>query len=584
MEKKEYTFYDLRIVDKSEAPALNVPGLRFDKLFVPRDGGKYMLFQAEIDKKQLTDTVCPVCGSHNTNFDGSGDARVVRDVSRANYRVDIIFFPVRMRCKDCGARFNPSIPGIADGKQRTKRLDDFLRTECFIQPFTTLCERTGLSLPTISDILEEEAQKLDDKRKRNPVPAPHVLGIDEKHINYDMRGTLVDIENGQLINILEDNKTPTMQDAIKALKNWDTDIKVVTTDMNNSYLSWLPKLLPTATVVVDKFHVVQDVQQAVTRCRRALMRYRKALIAKETDPEEKERLNAIYNISAKHQRLFNLSTARVIESKEADYADMLATVTDAFPEFKMLHNFRCGIESMYMSSSYEEAENIFNLWIDVLPPHNQKEYEEWCALYDYPINLFEEWRSFTSASFLRFKPFILNYFKSGCRYTNAATEGLNRLIDQVNTEGNGYSFKTLRAKCLYASLVNEHVIYNIKVSDVKQKIAKSQTYFSPGFVSSYSSFTSHTSTYTPEPRKTKPKMQFVERRISVSIPTATVLGDNNWLTFVLNADAVKQKRDDLSKIEKARKIDYEKRGKYSQYREILLPDMEPVVDVEFKTE
>ena len=50
---------------------------------------------------------------------------------------------------------------------------------------------------------------------------------------------------------------------------------------------------------------------------------------------------------------------------------------------------------------------------------------------------------------------IFNYFDPGCGYTNAATEGLNSLIDIINKNGRGYSFEVLRYKCLMHSKAQE---------------------------------------------------------------------------------------------------------------------------------
>ena len=77
----------------------------------------------------------------------------------------------------------------------TTRLEEFLRVECFLQPFTQLAERTGFSIQTISAIMDEEIVKYDKMREENPIEAPTVLGIDEKHISNVMRGTIVDVDN-----------------------------------------------------------------------------------------------------------------------------------------------------------------------------------------------------------------------------------------------------------------------------------------------------------------------------------------------------------------------------------------------------
>lgn len=61
---------------------------------------------------------------------------------------------------------------------------------------------------------------------------------------------------------------------------------------------------------------------------------------------------------------------------------------------------------------------------------------------------------------------IFNYFDDGCRYTNAATEGLNNLIERINRIGNGYGFDRLRAKALYWHLVTAGVRYRLDIKKI----------------------------------------------------------------------------------------------------------------------
>ena len=70
---------------------------------------------------------------------------------------------------------------------------------------------------------------------------------------------------------------------------------------------------------------------------------------------------------------------------------------------------------------------------------------------------------------MRFKPFILNYFNEGCRFTNAATEGLNNNIERMNRAGNGYTFHHLRAKALYAPTLIDHTVYSFNISSIKEE-------------------------------------------------------------------------------------------------------------------
>ena len=97
----------------------------------------------------------------------------------------------------------------------------------------------------------------------------------------------------------------------------------------------------------------------------------------------------------------------------------------------------------------------------------KKDYEQWCDLYSVEPPLFDCFRSYQRNSFQKFKPYILNYFKPGCSKTNAATEGVNTLIERINRESNGLMFESLRGKSLYASLVNERVNYGTDMKSVK---------------------------------------------------------------------------------------------------------------------
>ena len=181
--------------------------------------------------------------------------RYVHDVPHGSYRIDIGLIPYKLRCGQCKQRFTPSIKGIIDSSQMTERLRKYSHDECLIQPYTTSAARCGISDEPVRQIAEEVIDEMDAERISHPIQAPRVLGIDEKHIQHKMRGILVDGESHALLDMFEDNSKETMQAGISRLKGYATKIKVVTTDMANAYLEWLPGFLPNATIVIDKYHV-----------------------------------------------------------------------------------------------------------------------------------------------------------------------------------------------------------------------------------------------------------------------------------------------------------------------------------------
>ena len=465
--KHIYRFEDLVEQDIDTAPSLDLSDINVDKYYVPKDNGKYMLFCISF-KPNVRPEMCDVCKSIGfMNSDGNGSPRLLHDISRNNHRVDIVLLPKRFKCKLCGAKITPSLQGVEPNRQATTRLIEYLQTECFLQSHTALSERSGFSIETIQNIMDEEIEKYEANRKQKPLDAPRVLGIDEKHIENDMCGTFVDVENGQLLDMVNNNNPETMQNAIKNFKGWNTNIQVITTDMSNAYIRWLPELLPNATIVIDKFHVMQDVQNKVSTTKKNLYNYRKNLIKQIEDPEDKTRQNVILQLINTDNRLFNYSLNNISRDENSDKAKKLLTVIEEFPEFRLLRKLLNYTELMYQQENLDDATLVWNEWMKWLPPAGDKQYQEWCDLYSIPTGLFDDFRSFARPGFQFFKKYILNYFKPGCRYTNAATEGINTLIERINRDGNGLSFRSLRAKSLYASLIHERKQYGIDMKTIK---------------------------------------------------------------------------------------------------------------------
>lgn len=457
-ERKIYAIDDLKRIDSFKAPSLDIPSVEVDGVYKPKDGERYMIFLTHPKKEGII--MCPCCKSTDIKYSGFGKHRLVHDITRNNYRVDIILRPQLCCCNDCNHRFSMPIEGILENRQMTTRLLEYLKTECFLMPHTKLHEISGYSIETIQNIMDEAIEELEEQRRQEPPEAPTVLGIDEKHITYEMRGTLVDVENGVLLDMLENNKPQTMQNGIKSLANWDKNIKVVTTDMNNSYISWLPNLLPNATIVVDKFHVIQDIQKKINETVPRLYKYRKQLIENLSDVSEKARQSAILNMVNRNKFILKYSSERIVRD-DSKMAEQLATVMAEFNEFAFLRNLYAIIEEMYLKETREEAEEVWEVWEMYLPPIGKKEYKDWCNTYNFTEDLFKPFQSFSRRSFKHYKPYILNYFNEGCRFTNATTEGLNNNIERINRVGCGYKFKHLRAKALYAPMVTQRIVYSV---------------------------------------------------------------------------------------------------------------------------
>ena len=60
----EYSQSELEEQDRASAPSLDLPSIKVEKFFMPRDGGKYMVFFVNVAKDHYP-TECPYCHQKN---------------------------------------------------------------------------------------------------------------------------------------------------------------------------------------------------------------------------------------------------------------------------------------------------------------------------------------------------------------------------------------------------------------------------------------------------------------------------------------------------------------------------------------
>lgn len=466
MKEKKYTLKDMNEIDIALAPGIDLPPFEVKKFYLPKDGERFMVLEIDVPRTWRPEK-CPYCGSNNILLDGHSKRRVVRDIARNNHSVILIMEPRRYKCgcKECSQRIPIEMEGFKKGASVTDRVIEFIQTEAFFQNFQVIAERTGLTSTTVAAYFDEKVEELEKERKANPPEAPHVLGIDEKHNENKTMGVLVDITNSRLLEITEANDEASMEKAIKGLKNWDKNIKVVTTDMAGNYHSWLPKILPNATLVVDKFHVMQGINRATSTAQSELYSFVKAKIKRISDLSERETKMTVLKYLSSDKRLLNYNSDSINKKKK----EQLDAICSTFPEFELLKQMSLKLENMYKMTNRTDAEKCWDEWQAILPPSKdgkgaEKRYETWCKDNNVPQNAFSYFRKFTSKQgYPKYKDAILNYFLPGCRVTNAATEGFNNLIGIINSRGSGYGFRRLRALALYAPLAHSRVKYSFNL-------------------------------------------------------------------------------------------------------------------------
>ena len=435
-------------------PYLNLQDIKEISCYKPIDADDYYVYDCEPAKQYFG--TCAVCGSSFLKRHGFlAEPRLVHDINIGNIQVDLLVKVPRYQCTSCLYSFAHKFESIPDNRQMTYRLMDFIRKEAFTRTFKEISDSYGYSEKTIADIFTSYAKELEDARGQ--IVAPRVLGIDEKHIVHKMRGVFVDNETGELLEMTKDNKKDTVISTIKGMKDYDKNIEVVTMDMSNGYRSFIQNCLPNATIIVDKYHVVQDMGRKVRATKTKLMEVVSSRIDQEQDAVTKKHLLDVQNLIGTNAYLFRFRFDNL--GKKEARTKAMAEICATFPEFNYLRLLKEGFEKIYLCKTREKAERAFAEWKNLLPPKKGiKQIAEWEANTGLKADYYSEFITLANA-IDRWHDEVFAYFDFDEGFTNATAEGYNRYIDSVNHAGSGYSFETLRLKMLFKKYAGKRVRY-----------------------------------------------------------------------------------------------------------------------------
>ena len=365
--------------------ALNLPEF---KVIGTQENNHDILFTVEAKNPP---NCCPECGSIFIYKHGKTE-RFVRDLNAFGKRVGINIIGNRYKCQDCSTTFSESYQSIDDRDKITIRLRNYIQEQSLKKPFANIADEFGISSTTVKRIFteyvkEQEAQMI--------FATPRILGIDEIHLNKQMRAVFTDIEGLKVLDILPKRNKEDIIAFLMKLPNKDAVLMVI----------------PHAKLVVDKFHVIQYANIAMENARKS---FRSTL----TDKQRKQLM---------HERFILLKNKEDLTPQE-QWNLQIWFVT--FPTLKVAYNLKEGLRDMYLCKTKEQAIEYYRQWKSSIP----KDMQPFLDI----TKIIDNWSTE-----------IFNYFDYFV--TNAFTESINNLIKHIEKAGRGYSFEVLRAKVLFGT-------------------------------------------------------------------------------------------------------------------------------------
>lgn len=386
---------------------LNLPAYRVTQ--VEEDAHDYHVY-AEVMQPV---TACIHCRSDTLVGFGRRE-RHVKDLPMHARRVGLYIDTRRFQCRNCGKTFYETLPDVTEGRWLTARLVRWIGQQSLKRPFLSISDETGIDEKTVRNIFRDYINELEAQVR---FETPKIMGIDEIHL-IKPRCVISNIGNNTLVDLLPNRNKDSVLKYLAKMDRRDK-VQVVAMDMWTPYRDAVETMLPQATIVIDKFHVVRMANDAVEKARKAL---RAAL----TPPQRRGLM---------HDRFVLLKRQRDLTDKDRLNLDGWAK---NYPALGDAYRAKEAFYGIYEAESPKDAVQRYTAWEQALTPE----------IKPYFADLLRAWSNW------RF--YILNYFEHPV--TNAYTESLNNLIRVMNRLGRGYSFEALRAKILFTEGIHKHTL------------------------------------------------------------------------------------------------------------------------------
>ncbi|MDA8363978.1 MAG: ISL3 family transposase [Gammaproteobacteria bacterium] len=351
-------------------------------------------------------STCQRCG-HGEVVGFGRREQLVRDLPMHGKRVGICVDTRRYRCRQCGKTFYERLPAVDERRMMTTRLIEWVGKQSVKRLFAHLAEEVGLAENTVKNVFRDYINELERTVR---FEVPRWLGIDEIHIIRKPRCIISNIEHNTAVEVLPDRAKRTVMTYFQGLKGREK-VRYVAMDMWNPYRESVQTLIPQATIVIDKFHVVRMANEALESVRKA----------------QRAELSTRQRRGLMHDRF-------VLLKRRADLTDeeylKLTGWTANYPALGAAYDAKEAFYGIWDMETRPEAERAYNVWKSGLTADMREAFHPL-------IRAVDNWH-----------PHIFAYFDH--RVTDAYTESLNNLIRVMNRLGRGYSFEALRAKILFS--------------------------------------------------------------------------------------------------------------------------------------
>lgn len=387
------------VVDNTLTELLGIATLVVKMFALRREGDEDVLHLWCAHRDEMA--LCPHCGRVSTDVYQEGQ-RCIRHLPVWGKKTFLHFLSRRFKCDQCGNVFTEELPFVESHRRQSTDFEMHVYQSCLDGTRKAVAVREGLSQSTVKEIFNRLAAL---KKSASAVGGTvRVLGIDEislkkRHKQFVL--VISDISRKCILAVLPDREKESLQNWIESLTpQTRQSIRFVSIDMWAPYYQAARNKLPRAEVVVDRFHVMKQLNTRLTQLRTTYQ--------KQCDPETQKIL--------KGSRWILVRNRSELTKKQAEQLDQ---ILEACPELRAMYLLKEEFRTIFEKiKSRERAVRFLDSWC----LKAERTGDKFLAKF---LKTFRNWREQ-----------ILNYFTE--RITNGFVEGTNNAIRGIIRMAFGY--------------------------------------------------------------------------------------------------------------------------------------------------
>lgn len=363
-----------------------------------------------LERKGSKPLDCRVCGCPLRQQRGSYWLRL-RELSVMNFKTTVKLRRQKAHCPNCRKARSEKIDFIAEATPHlTAQYAEWMGMMCEFSPVSRVAKFCGHSEGRVRNI--DYARMRRYLKKYKIPPATHIA-VDEvyarrkprKGENRDKRffTVITDLDTRKVIWVSESRQKEALDEFFQMIgKKACEDIKVVAIDQHDGYRKSVGQHCPQATVVWDRFHLMQSFNEALNEERKTLH----DSFEKGSDIKELTR--------AKYKYIFLRKPSRRTKADQS-HIDQVFLENSKFSQLEIIKEF---FYSFFDQTSEISALDIFcelGRWVDQA---GFRIIKNWYR------NLENNWET------------LKNYFRF--KVTSALAEGVNNVIKTLKRRAYGY--------------------------------------------------------------------------------------------------------------------------------------------------